>query len=139
MGRWPILAPISPFPSPASPGPVGRCRASPWDWSIWHWPPRAAIRVSSASISTGIARRCAPPRWSAPSCFSTPPSTEARHDRKDVMVESRSPQEGLQPLDSLIVDVLTDNVSDDYVTKTMFAVSEFANVILGGATVLSGE
>ena len=55
------------------------------------------------------------------------------------MVESRSPQNGLQPLDSLIVDVLTDNVSDDYVTKTMFAVSEFANVILGGATVLSGE
>ena len=55
------------------------------------------------------------------------------------MVESRSPQDGLQPLDSRVVDVLTDNVSDDYVSKTMFAVSEFANVLLGGATVLSGE
>ena len=43
------------------------------------------------------------------------------------------------PLDSLAVDVLTDDVSDNYVSKTLFAVSEFANVIRGGATVISGE
>jgi 7,8-dihydropterin-6-yl-methyl-4-(beta-D-ribofuranosyl)aminobenzene 5'-phosphate synthase len=42
-------------------------------------------------------------------------------------------------LDSLNVDVLTDNVSDNYVSKTLFAVSEFENVILGGASVISGE
>jgi 7,8-dihydropterin-6-yl-methyl-4-(beta-D-ribofuranosyl)aminobenzene 5'-phosphate synthase len=42
-------------------------------------------------------------------------------------------------LDSLTVDVLTDDVSDNYVSKTLFAVSEFANVIRGGATVISGE
>jgi 7,8-dihydropterin-6-yl-methyl-4-(beta-D-ribofuranosyl)aminobenzene 5'-phosphate synthase len=35
--------------------------------------------------------------------------------------------------------VLTDDVSDNYVSKTLFAVSEFANVIRGGATVISGE
>src|SRR6266478_6278002 len=45
----------------------------------------------------------------------------------------------LVPLDSLAVDVLTDDVSDNYVSKTLFAVSEFANVIRGGATVISGE
>jgi 7,8-dihydropterin-6-yl-methyl-4-(beta-D-ribofuranosyl)aminobenzene 5'-phosphate synthase len=45
----------------------------------------------------------------------------------------------LKPLDSLGVDVLTDDVSDNYVSKTLFAVSEFANVILGGASVISGE
>jgi 7,8-dihydropterin-6-yl-methyl-4-(beta-D-ribofuranosyl)aminobenzene 5'-phosphate synthase len=45
----------------------------------------------------------------------------------------------LVPLDSLVVDVLTDDVSDNYVSKTLFAVSEFANVIRGGATVISGE
>src|SRR6266436_4071878 len=45
----------------------------------------------------------------------------------------------LIPLDSLAVDVLTDDVSDNYVSKTLFAVSEFANVIRGGATVISGE
>jgi len=55
------------------------------------------------------------------------------------MADAASPQARLQILDSLVVDVLTDNVSDDYVSKTMFAVSEFANVILGGATVLSGD
>jgi G3E family GTPase len=43
----------------------------------------------------------------------------------------------LTPLDSLTVDVLTDDVSDTYVSKTLFAVSEFANVILGGASVIS--
>ena len=35
----------------------------------------------------------------------------------------------LIPLDSLAVDVLTDDVSDNYVSKTLFAVSGFANVI----------
>jgi len=45
----------------------------------------------------------------------------------------------LKPLESLTVDVLTDNVSDSYVSKTMFAVSEFANVIRAGAAVISGE
>src|SRR6185437_4079308 len=55
------------------------------------------------------------------------------------MVDAALPQARLQTLDSLVVDVLTDNVSDTYVSKTMFAVSEFANIIRGGATVISGE
>ena len=42
----------------------------------------------------------------------------------------------LVPLDSLAVDVLTDDVSDNYVSKTLFAISEFANVIRGGAAVM---
>jgi 7,8-dihydropterin-6-yl-methyl-4-(beta-D-ribofuranosyl)aminobenzene 5'-phosphate synthase len=45
----------------------------------------------------------------------------------------------LAPLDSLAVAVLTDDVSDAYVSKTLFAVSEFSNVVLGGAKVISGE
>ena len=45
----------------------------------------------------------------------------------------------LEPLASLTADVLTDDVSDTYVSKTLFAVSEFANVIRGGASVISGE
>ncbi|MFZ3237885.1 MAG: MBL fold metallo-hydrolase [Stellaceae bacterium] len=45
----------------------------------------------------------------------------------------------LVPLDRLEVDVVTDDVSDNYVSKTLFAVSEFANVVRAGATVLSGE
>lgn len=45
----------------------------------------------------------------------------------------------LTPIDTLTVDVLTDNVSDNYVSKTLFAVSEFANVVRAGATTLSGE
>ena len=45
----------------------------------------------------------------------------------------------LVPLDRLAVDVVTDDVSDNYVSKTLFAVSEFANVVRAGATVLSGE
>lgn len=45
----------------------------------------------------------------------------------------------LIPLDSLAVDVITDDVSDNYVSKTLFAVSEFANVVRAGATALSGE
>src|SRR5487761_1722025 len=45
----------------------------------------------------------------------------------------------LVALDSLVVDVITDDVSDNYVSKTLFAVSEFANIVRAGATVLSGE
>jgi 7,8-dihydropterin-6-yl-methyl-4-(beta-D-ribofuranosyl)aminobenzene 5'-phosphate synthase len=45
----------------------------------------------------------------------------------------------LHPVDRLTVDVLTDDVSDNYVSKTLFAVSEFANVVRAGATTISGE
>lgn len=45
----------------------------------------------------------------------------------------------LEPLDSLAVAVLTDDVSDAYVSKTLFAVSEFSNIVLGGAKAISGE
>jgi len=45
----------------------------------------------------------------------------------------------LRPVDSLSVDVLTDDVSDAYVSKTLFAVSEFANVVRAGAKTISGE
>jgi 7,8-dihydropterin-6-yl-methyl-4-(beta-D-ribofuranosyl)aminobenzene 5'-phosphate synthase len=45
----------------------------------------------------------------------------------------------LTVVDSLAVEVITDNVSDTYVSKTLFAVSEFANVVLGGAKEISGE
>lgn len=52
---------------------------------------------------------------------------------------SDQPGISLEPLDSLRVDVLTDDVSDAYVSKTLFAVSEFSNIVLGGAKVISGE
>ena len=42
-------------------------------------------------------------------------------------------------VDSLTVDVLTGDVSDNYVSKTLFAVSEFANIIRAGAKTISGE
>ena len=45
----------------------------------------------------------------------------------------------LAPVDSVVVDVLTDDVSDAYVSKTLFAVSEFANIVRAGATTISGE
>ena len=45
----------------------------------------------------------------------------------------------LEPVDSLVVDVITDDVSDTYVSKTLFAVSEFSNVVRSGAKVISGE
>lgn len=45
----------------------------------------------------------------------------------------------LRPLDQLTVDVVTDDVSDNYVSKTLFAVSEFANIVRAGAKTLSGE
>jgi hypothetical protein len=34
---------------------------------------------------------------------------------------------------------MTDDVSDNYVSKTLFAVSEFANVVRAGAKMISGE
>ena len=55
------------------------------------------------------------------------------------MIENKGPAAGLNTLDSLSVDVLTDDVSDNYVSKTLFAVSEFSNVVLGGARIISGE
>jgi 7,8-dihydropterin-6-yl-methyl-4-(beta-D-ribofuranosyl)aminobenzene 5'-phosphate synthase len=45
----------------------------------------------------------------------------------------------LQPIDFLSVDVLSDDVSDAYVSKTLFAVSEFSNVIRAGAKTISGQ
>jgi 7,8-dihydropterin-6-yl-methyl-4-(beta-D-ribofuranosyl)aminobenzene 5'-phosphate synthase len=47
--------------------------------------------------------------------------------------------DSLSPVDSLAVDVLTDDVSDAYVSKTLFAVSEFANVVRAGAKMICGE
>jgi 7,8-dihydropterin-6-yl-methyl-4-(beta-D-ribofuranosyl)aminobenzene 5'-phosphate synthase len=47
--------------------------------------------------------------------------------------------EELVALDSLTVEVLSDNVSDTYVTKTPFAQTELANVVNAGATVISGR
>ena len=47
--------------------------------------------------------------------------------------------DGLRPLDSLTVDVISDNVSDTYVSKPAFATSEFDNVIRGGTKIIAGE
>jgi 7,8-dihydropterin-6-yl-methyl-4-(beta-D-ribofuranosyl)aminobenzene 5'-phosphate synthase len=55
------------------------------------------------------------------------------------MTDVGSPGPALKPIDSLEVDVVTDSVSDTYVSKTLFAVSEFANVVMAGAKVISGE
>jgi len=55
------------------------------------------------------------------------------------MAEVGSPGPALKPIDSLEVDVVTDDVSDTYVSKTLFAISEFANVVMAGAKVISGE
>jgi 7,8-dihydropterin-6-yl-methyl-4-(beta-D-ribofuranosyl)aminobenzene 5'-phosphate synthase len=55
------------------------------------------------------------------------------------MNEARRSGTSLTQLDTLRVDVLTDDVSDNYVSKTLFSVSEFSNVILGGAKIISGE
>jgi 7,8-dihydropterin-6-yl-methyl-4-(beta-D-ribofuranosyl)aminobenzene 5'-phosphate synthase len=55
------------------------------------------------------------------------------------MTEAGALAQALVTLDSLDVAVVTDDVSDNYVSKTPFAVSEFSNVVLGGASVLSGE
>jgi 7,8-dihydropterin-6-yl-methyl-4-(beta-D-ribofuranosyl)aminobenzene 5'-phosphate synthase len=45
----------------------------------------------------------------------------------------------LTVLDSLDVAVITDNVSDSYVSKTLFSVSEFANIVRAGAKLIAGE
>lgn len=45
----------------------------------------------------------------------------------------------LVAVESLVVDVLSDDVSDTYVSKTSFATSELTNVVAAGATVVSGE
>ena len=45
----------------------------------------------------------------------------------------------LAVLDSLAVEVITDNVSDTYVSKTSFAVSEFARIVLAGASLSLGN
>ena len=55
------------------------------------------------------------------------------------MPEVSGPSLPLQPVDYLVVDVITDDVSDTYVSKALFAVSEFSNVVLAGAKVISGE
>ncbi len=68
-------------------------------------------------------------RWRAASATAKVPA----------MADDDDPAPGLAPVDSLVVDVVTDDVSDTYVSKTLFAVSEFANVILAGAKILSGE
>jgi 7,8-dihydropterin-6-yl-methyl-4-(beta-D-ribofuranosyl)aminobenzene 5'-phosphate synthase len=47
--------------------------------------------------------------------------------------------QSLIPIDTLTVDVITDDVSDAYVSKTLFAVSEFSNIVRAGAKVISGE
>lgn len=45
----------------------------------------------------------------------------------------------LLTVDSLCIDVLTDNVSDTYASKPSFAVSEMANILRAGAREISGE
>src|SRR5215510_11082054 len=45
----------------------------------------------------------------------------------------------LATVDSLTVDVISDNVSDTYASKPAFAASELANVMLAGAKEISGE
>ena len=45
----------------------------------------------------------------------------------------------LAAVDSLTVDVVTDNVSDTYASKPAFALSEMANILKAGAKEISGE
>lgn len=45
----------------------------------------------------------------------------------------------LAAVDSLAVDVITDNMSDTYASKPAFAVSEMANILAAGAKEISGE
>ena len=47
--------------------------------------------------------------------------------------------DSLVALDCLEIEVISDNVSDTYVSKTPFARSEIDNVVGGGAKVISGE
>jgi len=55
------------------------------------------------------------------------------------MTAGRTLAAELETLDALSVAVLTDDVSDNYVSKTRFAESEFSNVVRRGASVISGE
>src|SRR5690349_13426650 len=55
------------------------------------------------------------------------------------MTDETNQPPALAVIDSLAVDVITDNVSDTYVSKTSFSVSEFANVVKAGAGEISGE
>jgi 7,8-dihydropterin-6-yl-methyl-4-(beta-D-ribofuranosyl)aminobenzene 5'-phosphate synthase len=55
------------------------------------------------------------------------------------MTDAGALAQALVTLDSLSVAVLTDDVSDNYVSKTRFAESEFSNVVRSGAGVISGE
>src|SRR5437763_17045790 len=55
------------------------------------------------------------------------------------MAAAKSPASALKTIDSLVVEVITDDISDTYVSKTLFAVSEFSNVVMAGAKVISGE
>src|SRR5262249_35399947 len=59
--------------------------------------------------------------------------------RGGAMTDGRALADGLETLDSLSVAVLTDDVSDNYVSKTPFAASEFGNVVRAGVRVISGE
>lgn len=45
----------------------------------------------------------------------------------------------LAAVDQLIVDVITDNMSDTYASKPAFATSEMANILSAGAKEISGE
>jgi 7,8-dihydropterin-6-yl-methyl-4-(beta-D-ribofuranosyl)aminobenzene 5'-phosphate synthase len=60
-----------------------------------------------------------------------------------LVAEAAEPSPAARPplvtVDSLVVDVLSDDVSDPYVSKTSFATSELANVVAAGAQVVSGE
>jgi len=49
------------------------------------------------------------------------------------------PRPSLAAIDSLTVDVISDNVSDTYASKPAFAVSELANIMKAGAREISGQ
>jgi hypothetical protein len=44
--------------------------------------------------------------------------------------------QSLIPVDSLAVNAIADDVSDAYVSKTLYAVSEFSNIVRAGAKVI---
>ena len=54
-------------------------------------------------------------------------------------VASQMPRSSLAAIDSLTLDVISDNVSDTYASKPAFAVSELANIMLAGAKEISGQ
>lgn len=65
--------------------------------------------------------------WNLIQAESSDPKSSAHADLKPVAV------------DSLVVDVLSDDVSDTYVSKTTFSESELSNVVKAGAKIVSGE